>query len=309
VPGVVRAHAVVIAGLVCSGVLVVGTVGTAAAKAPRVSVRRVTLTLVDSSRPTPPNGSYPGAASRTLETVVSIPKGGGVHGPFPLIVYATGYGGTATNYAPLYDHWVRAGYVVAAPTFPLSSDHAPGGTSGADIGSQPGDLRFVLDQVLKMNGERGSKLHVLVDPKRVGLVGKSLGGITVLTVGYNPAERDPRFKAIAAMTAITTRGVDFTGITTPLLLVHGDADTTVPIGGSQDAYARATAPKFFVTVRGATHGSAFEGKSDSASVLVETSVVDFLDRYVKGTTSALARLQRAGAAATRNGVGSLQATP
>ena len=133
--------------------------------------------------------------------------------------------------------------------------------------------------------------------------------LDVLTVGYAPAERDPRFKAVVAMTAIASGGVDFTGIPTPLLLVHGDADTTVPITGSQGSYDRAQGPKFFVTVHGSTHGSAFEGKSDPASTLVEISVVDFLDRYVKGTKAALGRLQKVGAVATRDSVGTLQASP
>jgi predicted dienelactone hydrolase len=300
----------VIAGLVCSGVFVVGTVGTAVAKGPKTTVRRITLTLVDDSRPTPANGTYAGASSRTLETVVSYPARGGkaLRGPLPLVVFATGYGGTATNYAPLYDHWVHAGYVVAAPTFPLSSENAPGGTSAGDFTSQPGDLRFVLDQVLQLNGKRGSKLFHLVDPKRVGLVGKSLGGITVLSVGYNPAERDPRFKAVIAMTAIPGGGVNFEAAT-PLLLVHGDADTTVPISGSQESYARAQAPKFFVTVHGSTHGSAFGGGSDPASTLVEVTTLHFLDRYVNGKKAGLTQLQRDGDTAAKNGAGSLQATP
>ena len=308
---VARAHVIVTAGLVCTSMLVIGMVGTAAAKGPKTSVGRITLTLVDDSRPTPANGSYAGAPNRTLETVVSFPKRGGkaLHGPLPLVVFATGYGGTSTNYAPLYDHWVQAGYVVAAPNFPLSSEHAPGGTSAADFTSQPGDLRFVLDELLKANKQRRSGLYRVVDPKRVGLVGKSLGGITVLTVGYNPAERDPRFKAVIAMTATPSGGVDFTGITTPLLLVHGDADTLVPISGSQESYDRAQGPKFFVTVHGSTHGSAFGGATDPASTLVEVTTLHFLDRYVNGMKAGLTQLQRDGAVATRNGVGSLQATP
>src|SRR3982074_656831 len=107
---------------------------------PPVSVERISLTLVDESRATPANATYEGAPHRVLETVVSYPvrQGRAVEGPMPFIVFATGYGGTSTNYVGLYDHWVRAGYVVAAPTFPLSCSDAPGGTSGADLASQPG---------------------------------------------------------------------------------------------------------------------------------------------------------------------------
>ena len=45
--------------------------------------------------------------------------------------------------------WAAAGYVVAAPLFPLSSSETPGGPDGGDIGSQPGDMSFVIGQMLK----------------------------------------------------------------------------------------------------------------------------------------------------------------
>ena len=39
--------------------------------------------------------------------------------------------------------------MVAAPTFPLSSDGAPGGETVSDLENQPGDLRFVTTAVLE----------------------------------------------------------------------------------------------------------------------------------------------------------------
>ncbi len=222
----------------------------------------------------------------------------------PLVVFATGFEGNAKNYADLYDHWVEAGYVVASPTFPLSSLDAPGGASVADLPSQPGDVRFVLTKVLAESKKKGSELHGLIDPKRVGLAGKSLGAITALLDGYDPAEREPRFKAVIAMTGLAMGSVRFDRFDTPLLLVHGDADTTVPVQGSIDAFGKAQAPKFFVTLFGQTHTSAFHGGDHPAARRrATTRPPTFLDAYVKGERGAVKRLERAGDVA---GVASIQ---
>lgn len=299
--GVAMLTLAVIGGLVAPG-------GAAAAPAKKeVAVQRITLALVDDSRPTPPNGDYPGAPDRTLETVVSYPKGASRKRPLPLVVFATGYGGTAINYADLYDHWVRAGYLVAAPTFPLSSDGAPGGETVADLANQPGDLSFVLDEVLRESAAKGSKLFGLVDAERVGLAGKSLGAITVFHLLFAPGHTEDRFRAAIPMTGAVSGEADFAGVAIPLLLVHGDADTTVPYTASQDAYARARAPKFLVTIVGGTHGSAFGGGDDPSEVVVERTTLDFFDAYVKGkaTKAAVKRLVRDGSV---NGVASIEAS-
>jgi predicted dienelactone hydrolase len=300
-------------GVISVGVALValggaGVATSGASTSGGTSIGRVTLTFVDHSRPTAANGSYPGASSRTLPTLVSFPTRGGhaVPGPLPLVVFATGIGDSPTTYQALFDFWVRAGYVVAEPTFPLSSDQAPGGTTAADFPNQPADVRFVTTSMLQASRDPRSPVHGLVDPKRIGDVGKSLGAITVLET-YNPVSRDPRVKAVIAMTGfVGISGTHFVGINTPLLLEHGDADQTAPIQGSRDAYAQALPPKFFVTLFGQTHGSAFGGGTKPAEVVVERTTTDFLDRYVKGQAGALARLQHD---ANVTSVASLQAVP
>lgn len=110
---------------------------------------------------------------------------------------------------------------------------------------------------------------------------------------YTTADPDHRFKAVIALTGVVGgAGPHFTGIDTPLLLEHGDADTTVQISGSANAFAQAEPPKYFVTLIGQTHGSAFGGGTTPAEQVVERTTIDFLDGYVKGQRAALARLRK-----------------
>jgi len=282
---------------------------TSSAPAAPYSVGRFTTTFVDTSRPTPPNGAYPGAPTRTLPTLISYPvlNGRPAAGPRPLVVFATGIGDSPSTYEALFDFWVRAGYVVAEPAFPLSNDQTPGGPTAADLSHQPADVSFVITQLLEANGRAGSRLHGLLNPRQIAVAGKSLGAITVFDVGYSTLSHDPRVRAVIALTGIVVgAGPHFVGITTPLLLEHGTADTTVPISGSINAYAQANPPKFFVTLFGQTHGSAFGGGSRPAEQVVERTTTDFLNRYVARRLGALAQLERD---ANGAGVASLQATP
>src|SRR5690242_18539158 len=67
---------------------------------------------------------------RSLDTVVRYPA---VGGPYPLIVFAHGYALTPATYRRLLLAWTAAGYVVAAPAFPLEKADAAGGPDESDL--------------------------------------------------------------------------------------------------------------------------------------------------------------------------------
>jgi len=262
---------------------------TVATAKPPYAVSQFTITYVDATRPTPKNGAYAGAPTRTLPTVVSLPVGAPL--PLPLVVFSTGIDGTGTNYEGLYRHWVAAGYAVAAPVFPLSNAHAPGGSTIADFGSQPGDVRFVLTKLLLASAAKTGRLAGKLDPARVALAGKSLGALTTLRAAYLVADHEQRERAVISLTGGGEGTGFFTGIKVPLLLEHGDNDHTVPYRSSMDAFAAAESPKFLVTLFGQDHGGAFNGEDNAAARVVEVTTLDFLDAYLKGDTTALTRLQ------------------
>jgi predicted dienelactone hydrolase len=177
--------------------------------------------------------------------------------------------------------------------FPLSNANAPGGSTIADFGSQPDDVRFVLTELLRRSAASTGQLAGKLDPKRVALVGKSLGALTTLRAAYLVAHHDTREKAVISLTG----GGDgsstfFTGIKVPLLLVHGDADRTVPYASSVRAFGTAERPKYLVTLFGQDHGGAFNGEDTAAGRVVVAVTLDFLDAYVRAEPNALARLAR-----------------
>jgi len=155
----------------------VATIGTNA-------VGRIEQTFVDDSRPTKANDSFAGAPNRTLHTTIYYPAlgkpGDNVtadatpdrkRGPYPLILYSHGTNSSGAEYEPLLRQWASAGYVVAAPDYPLSNKSSPGGAIITDLDQQPADARFVIDRMLALSSKRSGTLARTVDAKRIGASG------------------------------------------------------------------------------------------------------------------------------------------
>ena len=94
-----------------------------------------TETFVDSTRPTENV-----APTRTLKTAIYYPAEGTPNdtptanappdtknAPYPLILFSHGLGARGVAYENVLKAWASAGYVVAAPDYPLSNSNAPGG--------------------------------------------------------------------------------------------------------------------------------------------------------------------------------------
>ena len=263
------------------------------------------VVFVDTTRPTPANGTYAGAPSRTLPTLILYPARGDGSGSivpgatpartehgFPLVVFSHGFTANGPAYAPLVALFVQAGYVVALPTFPLSNGAAPGGPTIVDYVNQPGDVSFVITQMLRLDHTKGDPLRHVIDDDEIGVAGHSLGAITTLGVAANTCCQDRRIDAAVSFSGIELfpNGKWFAQPTPPLLLVHGNADGTVPYGASVSIYGQAPPPKAFLTLVGAPH-TPF--RTPWLDPTVKT-VVDFLDGYLKHDGGALRRLARDG---------------
>jgi dienelactone hydrolase len=273
----------------------------------KYAVGVMSKTFVDTTRPTDANGRAPALPTRTLLTAIYYPAEGKPNdkpignatinkgrGPYPLILFTHGLYARGVFYEDVLKAWVSAGYVVAAPDYPLSNKNTPGavnfGTGVADTKNQPADASFVINQVIK-----DKQLGGIVDPKRIGASGHSLGGITTYGLAYSACCRDRRVKAAIPMSGFggLIEPIDqyFRNGPTPLLALHGNTDGTVPIAGDINTFARAQPPKFFLTFIGAGHIQPFLGGTDAQATALKQSTVDFWDRYLKGDKAALDELR------------------
>jgi dienelactone hydrolase len=255
--------------------------------------RHLTLTLVDRSRPTEDPSGARSAPSRTLVTEVYLPRG---KGPFPLIVFAHGFGGNPGKLTQMLSAWARAGYVVAAPTFPLTNDLTPAPQILVDYVNQPGDLSFVIDQMQKRSRRSDSPLSRKVDARHIGLAGHSLGGVTVYGAAFNECCRDPRVDAAVVMDGrdapFGESRFSFRG--TPLLIIHLTGDPVVPLSYAQDIYDQARPPKYLMALSQGVHFEPFEDVPNPHDAAVVATTIAFWDAYLGDEPGARRAIVRAG---------------
>lgn len=250
---------------------------------------------------------YPGQPPqpRRLVTIVRYPL---ARGRFPLIVFGHGFAVTPAIYARLLAAWAHAGYVVAAPVFPLGNAHAPGGPNENDLVNQPRDMSFVITRLLALSAARRGAFAGRIDPHRIGVSGQSDGGDTALTVAYNSRYRDARIRAaviLSGMEIPSLGGYDFPLASPPLLATQGLADAVNPPAATYAYFARARPPKFLLSLPAADHLGPYTGEEPELGV-VERVTIAFLDAYLKKIHRALRRMRSAGDVP---GIASLRADP
>jgi predicted dienelactone hydrolase len=228
-------------------------------------------------------------AARTLVTYVRVPTHG--RPPYPLIVFGHGFAVTPGLYAPLLAAWARAGFVVAAPLFPVENANAPGGPDERDLVNQPGDVRFVITQLLAAAGRARSPLFRRIDPRRIAVAGQSDGGETAFAVGYERSYLDRRIRACIVLSGAALPGEPLSSArrAPPLLAVQGTADTVNPPALTRDLFREAERPKFLLELLGAGHLPPYSTDRRRLPV-VERVTIAFLDAYLRhGTLQALTR--------------------
>jgi dipeptidyl aminopeptidase/acylaminoacyl peptidase len=200
-----------------------------------------------------------------------------------------GLDATVDYFEPLLRAWAGAGYLVVAPTFPRTSTGAPGGTDYDDYVHQPADVSFAIDQLVGRYGPAGTVIPGLVTGTDIAVGGHSLGAVTALGLTSDACCLDRRVSAAIAVDGARLAFPDGGQVTSsiPLLVIHGDADTTFSLAQGRTVYDRAGGPKFFAVLRGAPH-TPF--RIPVARNAIVTLVVDFLDAFVLHQPDALRRM-------------------
>jgi alpha-beta hydrolase superfamily lysophospholipase len=265
--GVPRTAFVLLALTIASGC---GGGGSAPLEISPEEVRTAEVVLVDSSRRTPPNAGVPGSPERTLATRIwlapeplAAPACRGAR--CALVLLAHGFGGNTGRFDTVARGLAAAGYVVAAPAFPLTNDRAPGGhgTGLADAIEQPADLSFVIDELIARSDGGGDLLSGRIDADRIGVVGHSLGSATVLGLTRRPCCRDARIGATALVAPVVALvEAFFGGYPTPegppLLIVNGSLDPAVAAEVARELYRRTARPHALLVLSGAGHSDLIE---------------------------------------------------
>jgi len=294
-----------------------GSQGTTAGSATRGSspleVGEATVTWTD------PVGSAPdyltgGTMPRTLLTEIRYPtRHGSPRGatfgapparsgaPWPVIVFAHGYDTTPGTYAALLDAWVRAGFVVVAPLFPVENAHeiaALGGPQAAyakgaegDVFDEPTDVAYVVDQVAAADEGAASAgapvLDHLVDLRELALAGQSDGGDAVAALVYDaPYASDyarmavhPRAVAVLSGSEFEVAASNYAAPPHPpaLLVVQSAADACNLPEDSVTLYDDIDSPKWFLELFHAHHLPAYTGGDPGATSLVTRVTIAFFE--------------------------------
>lgn len=157
-----------------------------------------------------------GAVAATLEAPAAP-------GPFPVVLYAPGVGGTADENADLFEHLASHGYLVVASTSLGPTDKSLGESMEEGVEPQLRDLQFLLGYAQGLPGADEGKLAV---------VGWSWGGM----VNVFAAARDARIGAIVSLDGTRepalTKQLDVRRLTAPWLYFSRTPDTIPEINRS-----------------------------------------------------------------------------
>jgi predicted dienelactone hydrolase len=206
----------------------------------------------------------PGGKERRQEAVRNAAA---ALGTFPVILFSHSSGGGRYQSTFLCTHLSSHGYVVAAPDHSelFAADLRRPQQETAEqraariermIESRPEDIRFVLSSLL---GDLLSDLRIDIDRSRVGLVGHSFGGWSVLAT----PDGDARIAAIVALApggganpkpGILPLTLEFNWKhPIPTLYLVAENDAFLPLPGIEGVFARTPSPKRMAVLRKADH--------------------------------------------------------
>jgi fermentation-respiration switch protein FrsA (DUF1100 family) len=238
---------------------------------------------------------YPAAGPASRTDVPGAPPARGA-GPFPLVIFGHGFAVTPRPYAPLLEAWARAGYVVAAPIFPLGNANAPGGPNESDIVNQPSDMSFVISRMLALNAKPTGLFSHQITGNEIAVSGQSDGGETALATAYDTQFIDRRVRAAVILSGAKIPGVGgftFPAPSPPLLASQGTADTINRPGFTYAFFNLAPRPKFLLTLVGASHLAPYTTEQPQLTI-VERVTIDFLNAYLTHARHALNAMAAAG---------------
>ena len=176
-------------------------------------------------------------------------------GPFPIIIFSHGGGGSKDFYAPLGEYWASHGYISIHPTHADSvslrgkefmrelGDYAMNNSQGWI--ERATDISLIIDS-LKQLEQQVPQLQGRMDLNRIGVGGHSFGAYTAQLVGgatidipNGPKHKSLADKRVKAILLMSPQGEGQQGLTAsswqswklPMMVMTGTNDR---IGGGED---------------------------------------------------------------------------
>jgi dienelactone hydrolase len=240
-------------------------------------------------------------AKRARDVPVKIYSPATGQGPFPVVIFSHGLGGTRDTYEYLGRHWASHGYVVVHVQHTGSDDRVwreAGWFNGMtamrkavadprNAINRPRDVSFAIDELERLNREPSAYQHKL-DLEHLGVAGHSFGAFTALAVagqtfapGANPESSlaDVRVKAVIPMSApvpANKRRLDeaYANVRIPCFHMTGTKDTS-PIGDTKPEERRLpfdhckNSDQFLLTFKDGDH-MVFSGRGRRSSKQEQT---------------------------------------
>jgi dienelactone hydrolase len=211
----------------------------------------------------------PDELNPTYETAAYVDIAASEEGPFPLVIFAHGFGAYPTEYQFMLTHLASWGFVVAGPDFNergLVSAFASAGTTTTSLDEAAAEAALqerVTNEAAIMTGTRellaaantepGGLLEGRVDATNVGVGGQSAGVTSALAA----ANADPNVKTFIAMSGgrALTEGSPLPPPDMPGMVMTGGRDEVAEVERVRELFDSLNPPKRLVVIEEAGHNS------------------------------------------------------
>ena len=259
--------------------------------------------------------------NRTVPVKIYYPQG---DGPFPVIIFSHGLGGTREGYEYLGTFWAAHGYASVHLQHVGSDDavwRGGGGmqamaraANGKNALDRAADVKFALDQLEILNKDAAFPLRGKLDLQKIGMAGHSFGANTTLLVSglklpLAASLADARIKCAIAMSAPSPATKNYEAIygdiKIPVYHLTGTKDTSPLDRNGSSAkdrrlpYDHTKGADAYLTIFQDGDHMVFSGQRRGAAVssdarnheLIQQSTLAFWDTYLKGDITAKSWLQ------------------
>jgi len=199
-------------------------------------------------------------------------------GPYPLLVFSHGSGGTNTQSVLLMETLSSHGFIVISPEHTGNTNDNFSDTIDEAGARRVPDVTFMIDTFLARNDIQGDDFFQRIEASAIGVLGHSFGGGTALgtVAGFYGAPADDRVVAVMPISAtVEGRFTDeaLAAVKTPVLFLGGTLDTSVPIENHDLGFDKLISAEavYQVDIIGATH-THFANICDIANWLLDNGL-------------------------------------